>query len=922
MFTDRARGIADKERAYDAFVSYSHHDDHDLASALQAGLQRFAKRWYQLRSLRVFRDEASLTANPALWDSIQRALSSSKWFVILASASAARSEWVNREIDWWLANRSPERLLIVATSPGVAWDKRAGDWAADAPVPPALRGVLEREPRVADLTGVARTDRRLRLSDDAVADVAAPIHGKPKDDLVGDHVREHRRTLRLARGAVVGLSVLTAAAIAASVIAVGQRSEAQNQARLATARELAALSEANLGTNLGLAQLLAVAAYKMDADDQTQDALFQAVAASPHLVRYLQAGDPVQALGTSANGNVVVAGTGTGRLVRFDLAAGRRQSEPTGLTAINQVAVSGDGSTVAATDGHETVVWNADAKYKPHRFGGDGAVSGIAISPSGRYAAFVHSSSSSQNSVTLADTATGSQVSTTVPAALDEVMFSSRSAVTVFNGGGGWEELGLAGLRKIGQGGEFQAPANGYITGTSPDGGYSAYVTHGSVYAWNTVHTGRDHVANDIAPFSSATSLAISPDGTRAAVVVGGTIYLGQLTATPAPGSSPAAGTDLAANGDTTDVSFLGGDNHLVSATGDSVALWNLLQTSRIEQPTGVSVPIAAMYGFPPTLEFTPDGKELVLLGGDGGASMYRLGKKYTETASWGAEGGSNLLIWDGGKPLFLQPGARNMDVVNFQGHVLRPLPDPGEQSYVITARAAPDGSAIVTVDQSGTISVLTMRRGLIKRIAGHANGLQAQQIAISADGQTVAESEQAQRQVVLVSLATGARTVVGTGEADGVLFAGDRLLIQRSSGALEVWDEAGRHMLDTLPAGGGFADALAVSPDGSLVARLSDDGNVTITSLSTGEVLASFNLPVPADNGMSDDPWLGTALQFTPDGRSLLTASTGGELIRWNVYYPALVQIACSIAGRALTGSQWRQYAHSAPPAVLPCAR
>ena len=43
--------------------------------------------------------------------------------------------------------RSPRRLLIVATSPGLVWDTRLGDWAADAPVPPALRGVLTQEPR-------------------------------------------------------------------------------------------------------------------------------------------------------------------------------------------------------------------------------------------------------------------------------------------------------------------------------------------------------------------------------------------------------------------------------------------------------------------------------------------------------------------------------------------------------------------------------------------------------------------------------------------------------------------------------------------------------------------------------------------------------------------------------------------------------
>src|SRR4051812_25203685 len=59
---------------YAAFISYSRAADGRLAPALQRGLQRFAKPWYRLRALRVFRDDASLSANPDLWGSIRDAL--------------------------------------------------------------------------------------------------------------------------------------------------------------------------------------------------------------------------------------------------------------------------------------------------------------------------------------------------------------------------------------------------------------------------------------------------------------------------------------------------------------------------------------------------------------------------------------------------------------------------------------------------------------------------------------------------------------------------------------------------------------------------------------------------------------------------------------------------------------------------------
>jgi hypothetical protein len=100
---------------YDAFISYSHALDNKVAPALQKGLQRFKKPWYQVRSMRVFRDTTNLDANPDLWASILAALSASRWFILMASPLAARSPWVEREVGWWIQNRSPDSIIIVLT---------------------------------------------------------------------------------------------------------------------------------------------------------------------------------------------------------------------------------------------------------------------------------------------------------------------------------------------------------------------------------------------------------------------------------------------------------------------------------------------------------------------------------------------------------------------------------------------------------------------------------------------------------------------------------------------------------------------------------------------------------------------------------------------------------------------------------------
>ena len=134
--------------SYDAFISYSHAADGQLAPALQSGLQRLAKPWYRVRALRVFRDESALSANPQLWTSIQRALDESDWFVLLASPQAADSEWVNRELEYWLTHKSADRLLPVVT--GGTWEW-AGDRLAGSAVLPALGREISQEPRHLDL---------------------------------------------------------------------------------------------------------------------------------------------------------------------------------------------------------------------------------------------------------------------------------------------------------------------------------------------------------------------------------------------------------------------------------------------------------------------------------------------------------------------------------------------------------------------------------------------------------------------------------------------------------------------------------------------------------------------------------------------------------------------------------------------------
>ena len=113
---------------YDAFISYSHAKDKPIATALQSVVQKLGKPWYRRRALRVFRDDTSLSATPHLWPSIERALSQSRFLILLASPDAAASRWVGQEITYWLDDNSADTVLIALTEGELEWDQATGDF--------------------------------------------------------------------------------------------------------------------------------------------------------------------------------------------------------------------------------------------------------------------------------------------------------------------------------------------------------------------------------------------------------------------------------------------------------------------------------------------------------------------------------------------------------------------------------------------------------------------------------------------------------------------------------------------------------------------------------------------------------------------------------------------------------------------------
>jgi len=389
-------------------MSYSHAADGRLAPALQSGLHRFAKPWYRLRALHVFRDKTSLAVTPALWGDIQEALNESAHFILLASPEAAASAWVQREIEHWLQSNPVERMLIVLTGGSMEWDHASSAFnrSVTNALPELLIGRFTQEPLYLDLRW-AREQTHLSLNHpdfrDAVAELAAPLHGRPKDEIIGEDVRQHQRALRLAWSAAATLAGLTIVSALAALIAVQQRriaeqqrATAEEQSRVALARQLAAQATSvrmQSADRLPLAVLLSSEATRLHSAYEENQALRAALTLLPRPVQSYAYDDAsgqgrIRALSFSRNGQYLAVARDEGVADLFDVSRPGvlHRFTPDGDAAEMTSVAFSPGGEILATAGNDGTarLWETKSGQQlltvPH---GSPVVS-VAFSPDGK----------------------------------------------------------------------------------------------------------------------------------------------------------------------------------------------------------------------------------------------------------------------------------------------------------------------------------------------------------------------------------------------------------------------------------------------------------------------------------------------------------------------------------------------------------
>jgi WD40 repeat protein/DNA-binding SARP family transcriptional activator len=404
------------------------------------------------------------------------------------------------------------------------------------------------------------------------------------------------------------------------------------------------------------------------------------------------------------------------------------------------------------------------------------------------------------------------------------------------------------------------------------------------------------------------------------------------------------------ATGSINAVSFSHDGRTLASADQDgTISVWNVRTHALRETLTGHS---AAAQG----VVFSPDGRTLYTAGFDGSVILWdlggarRLGEPFRYSSNTGSASTASA-VSPSGSMFAVSPSKDRVSLRNARTRTPMGPSLRGPLGYVTALAFSPDGKLIAATGARQAVIWDTAQRKIIWKLS--VGGRDARAVSFSPDGMTVAIG--LSEIVVLYDLRTGRQThkLVGYGDIDDLDFNSDGKLLATAThgGSAFIWhvaDEsivtdlhdgvpslsirfspsddklvavgifsgrvvfwkldpthrfqgawAARRVGQPLTGHNGGVDSLDFSPNGKTLVTLSDDGKLRLWDVATRKLIGA---PLPVSN-------TGGSVHFFPDGKHVLGVFGSGAGIVWSVDPADWAAKACNIAHRNLTRAEWAEF-------------
>jgi len=740
-------------------------------------------------------------------------------------------------------------------------------------------------------------------------------------DFVAESRDASERSHRRLRAVLAGVAALLVVAVVAGIVALGQRSKANDEARAADAQKLGATALAE--NDLGRALLLARQGVALDDTVQTHANLLATLLKSPAAIGVMRPAEDERfwSLALSPDGRTLAAGDEFGRLVFFDVGSRRP------VATLDPI---GDGSAIF------TVVYSPDGRYLALSTGADGAAFEAVAILDTRTRKVVSELPDLHGKAGLLRFLDGAKV-------LEVEVADTRPPDPAESY---LERFDVQSGRRLGR--RVQISKYPELAWTSGDG--RRMVTTGESGTTIRDATSR-HVLHHIdAGFRGQDFwTALSRDGrTLAAGGQDGSLRLMDLRTGDVRTASGRHGAPVSRG-----IVFTADGRHVITPGEDgAVIVWDVKTAAAVETLTGHGGPARA-------LALSDNGRTLYSAGADGSVFVWdlsgerRLGRPFDagrasnsypryamspdgELLAHG-EADGDVTIVDartlvvrrsfpvttvGKMPIDTDLGVPNREVSGMRflprSHLLvvggaggfLAIVDAdsgrirtrlrGHKDFPYTPGISDDGRLMITGSWDGTVRFWSLPdgRALGRPLVFDPPPIDAQ---LSPDGRwlVVADGSDA-----LQIFDTRTRRLVRRAKGhEGLNFGrfstdGKLLGVGDSHGRAEVWSTATWKPITRAFTGHtGSVDLTAISPDDRTLATAARDGTVRLWDIKTEQPVGA---PLPGLPGARVIPI------WTPDGSGLIAAYDTGRAYLWDIRPASLIKHACQVAGRQLTRAEW----------------